>query len=173
MAAPAAHAEISSDKNKQKSGGVGCVWAILGTIAVLAVLGSIGSSNKDNSAVHVSSRETTSPPAPPTPLLELKASRCNKEYSFIISEGTVTNISGEPLKNVEAVAGYYDASGNFIKSGDAIIEYNPILPGQTSPYKTITTDNPAITRCDVSFKFLMGGTIDMRRAEPAKKSKRK
>jgi hypothetical protein len=63
------------------------------------------------------------------------------------------------LKNVAVVATWYDKDGNFIKTDDALIDYNPILPGQTSPFKTITSGNPAMSRYTVEFKHLLGGTI--------------
>ena len=40
-----------------------------------------------------------------------------------------------------------------------LIEYNPVLSEQTSPFEVITTDNPAIARYQISFKFLLGNTI--------------
>jgi hypothetical protein len=61
--------------------------------------------------------------------------------SYHIIEGQVKNVSSQPLKNVTAVGIWLDKDGEFIKSDDAIIEYNPILPGQTSPFKTMSTGN--------------------------------
>jgi hypothetical protein len=80
----------------------------------------------------------------------------------------VRNISGESLRNVEAVVTFYDKSGGFITSDDAIIEYNPILPGQVSPFKTITTWNPAMHTASIEFKSLMGGTIPHRSSDKRK-----
>jgi len=93
------------------------------------------------------------------PALNFTLSRCSQEYSFMIAEGTVTNETTDSLKNVEAVIAFKDASGNFVTSEDALIDYNPILPGQTSPFKITATYNPAMATCEVSFKDLMGGTI--------------
>jgi len=93
------------------------------------------------------------------PLLELQSLHCYSEYGYFIIEGMVKNISGESLESVLAVGNTYTADGEFVKSSDALIEYNPILSGQTSPFKTMATDNPAIKKCDVNFKEFWGGTI--------------
>lgn len=74
-------------------------------------------------------------------------------------EGQVKNVSDEPLHNVMVVATWSDKDGQFIKSDDALIDYNPIMPGQTSPFQTITSGNPAMSRYSVDFKTLMGGTL--------------
>jgi len=54
------------------------------------------------------------------------------------------------------VATFYDANGGFITTSDALIDYNPILPGQTSPFKVMKTENPAMKKASVEFKYLMG-----------------
>jgi hypothetical protein len=73
----------------------------------------------------------------------------------------VRNISDQPLRNVTAVATWMDNNGQFITSDNALIDYNPILPDQTSPFKTMSTTNPAMQRYRVEFKELMGGPIEM------------
>jgi hypothetical protein len=80
---------------------------------------------------------------------------------YYIIEGQVRNISTQSLNNVTAVGIWSDKDGDFIKSDDAIIDYNPILPGQTSPFKTMSTGNPAMSRYRVEFKTLMGGTLSV------------
>ena len=52
--------------------------------------------------------------------------------------------------------------GGFITSDDALIDYNPILPGQTSPFKAMATENPAMRKASIDFKELMGGSIEWR-----------
>jgi len=99
------------------------------------------------------------PPAPTSPPLELLSFNCGKEYGYVQVEGEVKNISSDPMKNVEAVGGFRDRDGKLVTSSDALISYNRILPGQTSPFKAMHTDNPAITSCTVSFKGLFGAEI--------------
>jgi hypothetical protein len=46
-----------------------------------------------------------------------------------------------------------------VKSADAMVDYQPLLPGQTSPYKAMTTLNPAVASCQVVFKTMFGGAV--------------
>ena len=77
-------------------------------------------------------------------------------------EGQLNNITAAPIKNVTAVATWYSRDGTFVKSDDALIDYNPILPGQTSPFKTMSSTNPAMSKYTVEFKTLFGGTLIVR-----------
>ena len=63
------------------------------------------------------------------------------------------------MENVLAVGTWRTADGTFIKSDDALLDYNPIMPGQISPFKIYSTYNPAMKRCNLSFRYLMGGAI--------------
>jgi tetratricopeptide (TPR) repeat protein len=79
--------------------------------------------------------------------------------SYVVAKGQVKNISDQSLRNVEAVVSYYDRNENFITSSSALIDFNPILAGQTSPFSTMETYNPAMRTASIQFKYLMGGTI--------------
>ena len=99
------------------------------------------------------------------PRLRIESWRCYHEHGYQFVAGEVTNISDRRLENVTVVATFRDGSGNFVKSTDALIDYDPILPDQTSPFEAGTTGNPAIERCSIDFKHLMGGTISYTTAE--------
>ena len=49
-------------------------------------------------------------------------------------------------------------------TSDALIEYNPILPGQISPFKVMVTENPSMRKAGVEFKSLLGGAMSFRKA---------
>ncbi len=100
--------------------------------------------------------------------LELLSYKCTTEYGFFTISGQVKNISSESLKNVTAVGTTYTSDGQFINSDSALTEYNPILAGQTSPFKVMMTLNPAMKKCDVSFKELLGGTIQTKDSSSTK-----
>jgi len=91
--------------------------------------------------------------------LEILSSHWSKSYGWAIYEGQVKNISSSKLENVQAIVTWYDKNGNMITSSSALIEYNPILPGQTSPFKVMKTYNPAMEKAGVEFSHLMGGKI--------------
>jgi len=82
-----------------------------------------------------------------------------EEYSYAIAEGQVTNVSDGPLRHVTAVVSFHAADGTFITSDDALIEYDPLLPGQTSPWKVMTRWNPRMGNANLEFATLGGGTL--------------
>lgn len=104
-------------------------------------------------------RQTSTDAANTTPQLQLMGKSATRDYDYLTVSGEVKNISNGSMKDVEAIASFYDKDGNFITSSDALIDYNPILPGQTSPFKVMQTYNPAITNWKVTFKYLIGGEI--------------
>lgn len=91
--------------------------------------------------------------------LRLKSWSWREEYSFAIAEGSVMNVSGRSLENVEAVVTFTTSDGTFITSDDALIEYSPLLPGQTSPWKVTTRWNPQMAKASIEFKTLRGERI--------------
>jgi hypothetical protein len=91
--------------------------------------------------------------------LELLNWQWRSEHGWVYAEGQVKNISGRQLRSVQAVVTWYDRKGNFITSDSSFIEYNPILPGQSSPFKVMERYNPAMEKASLSFKYFAGGTI--------------
>lgn len=95
-------------------------------------------------------------------ILELQSWRWYTANGFVLTEGTVENVSGRKLANVEVVVIFMDASGDLVTSADAHIKYDPILPGQVSPFTVFASENPAITKASIDFKEFMGGSIKWR-----------
>lgn len=93
------------------------------------------------------------------PVLEVISWKCDTSYGHTSVSGEVKNISGKSIENVMAVGNFKTKDGTFVKSADALIEYNPILAGQISPFKAMTANNPAIENCELAFKKLAGGTL--------------
>lgn len=95
------------------------------------------------------------------PKLELQRGwGCSRTSTgFMTFEGQAKNISGGPLRRIEAVVSYYTRDGTFLTSSTALIEYNPVLDGQISPFKVITRYNPEIATCNVEFKEFNGGSV--------------
>lgn len=101
--------------------------------------------------------------AAPAPVLELQGWRWRSESSFVIAEGQARNIGGTPLRNVEAVVTFVTDRGELVTSEGALLEFNPVMPGQTSPFKVMATYNPAIKDARITFKTLFGGEIAWRK----------
>lgn len=91
--------------------------------------------------------------------LEIINTRWFDEYGFVTYEGLVKNISNSRLENIRAVVTWYDKNDIFITSSKSIIEYNPILPGQSSPFKVMAKHNPAMNKAGVEFSSFGGGII--------------
>lgn len=147
---------------------------IFGVSIVLIIIFSIFSTDysststtntNSNSTINNSSEVVNNEPAKPEYLLELKSYKCYEEYGYFQITGEVTNISDHSLSNIEAIGGAYTKDGEFVKSDSALIEYNPVMAGQTSPFKVMMTMNPLIDKCNIDFKTLMGGSIATKKAE--------
>jgi len=83
----------------------------------------------------------------------------NHEYGYVTAEGRVKNISGKKLNRVQAIVVWYDKNGQMITYDSSFIEYNPVMPGQISPFKVIERYNPAMARATIEFKYFGGTTI--------------
>jgi hypothetical protein len=101
---------------------------------------------------------------PQTPPLALLSSRGYESTSggYHYVEGQVKNLSAESLSRVAAQVTWFTRDDQFITSDDALIDFDPLLPGQTSSFKTITRSNPAMSRYSVEFKRILGGAIPFR-----------
>lgn len=145
---------------RKKTSPIGCLLGIIVLIIIIA-----GSISAPNSATNSSGTASSSASQQSETKLILLNWSWHEEHGYAIVEGEVKNISSENLRNVQAVATFYTADGKFITSDDALIEYNPIIPGQTSPFKTMATYNPAMDSAKITFKELMGGTIPWKKKE--------
>jgi hypothetical protein len=143
---------------RKKQGTSVIVW-ILAIIFILVGIGmcqSLISTPVQKGQSHQPAVATTDP------VLELQTWNWREEHGYAIAEGTVKNISSKSLDNVVAIMQIYDEQGSFIKSDTALIDYRPILPGQTSPFKVMSSFNPAMGKASVDFKAFSGGTLPWR-----------
>ena len=92
--------------------------------------------------------------------LELISWSWDYNHGYAKVHGLVKNISSSAIKNLVAVAIFLDEDGTFIKSDEALIEYRPLLPGQSSPFKILSSWNPAMFTCRLSFKHFFGSQIN-------------
>jgi hypothetical protein len=107
----------------------------------------------------------TSLPSPSRHVLELRSALMRQSSrSHMTVEGEVVNVSDESLRHVAVVITWRDANAKFITSDKVLVEYNPILPGQTSPFKVISTLNPEMKTFDIHFRTLSGPDLPTRDA---------
>jgi len=70
-------------------------------------------------------------------LLSFRSEHCSSSHMCVMGE--VKNINHNKLDRVMANVSWYTNDGIFITSDDALIDYNPIMPNQTSPFEVIST----------------------------------
>ena len=87
------------------------------------------------------------------------------EHGYVTVEGQVGNISGRKLQNVEALAQFYTADKTFVTSDTGLVEYNPLMPGQVSPFKVMLPHNPMMKTANISFKIMWGDALDFVKRE--------
>jgi len=104
----------------------------------------------------------TSPAAQASaPRLQVLAKRGYESESggYYYVEGQVKNITNQPIDRLRVVATWFTKEGTFITTDQAMIDYDPLMPGQTSPFKTITRGNPQMSKFSIEFARLGGGTV--------------
>jgi hypothetical protein len=142
-----------------KNGCLGCL-GVIGLLILIAFAGSIFSPTDKPTTSKSPAAARPTPPKPAAAQLHLLSSEGTiGEYGYNTVEGQIENISNQPIKNIEAVVTWFDKDGKFISSDSALVEYNPLLAGQTSPFKVMTRTNPEMKRFQVEFKELLGGAI--------------
>jgi len=92
-------------------------------------------------------------------MLRVHGWRWDVEHRFAVVQGEVENISGRRLSRAMVVASFYTSDGQFITAETSFIEYNPIMPGQRSPFKVMARHNPLMASVRIDFKEFGGGAI--------------
>lgn len=87
-------------------------------------------------------------------VLTVLSSRCVQEHGYVHYIGEVKNRSKQKLSNIIAHVTFRTSTGEVVKTGEALLDFNPLMPSQTSPFTVLATDNPMIKRCELNFKVL-------------------
>jgi len=165
-------AEVAAKKGtpKRRIDALGCVIGVFGLIVLVGIFATLGTNRPTQTyrtPTNVRASEgmgaPDSVPAPPRNLLRMSYRDYHwcQESGYAIATGRVTNISSVPLDNVMAVVEFEAKDGSLITSSDSMIDYQPILPGQSSPFTVMETWNPAMAKgtAGVSFKTVLGEPI--------------
>jgi len=128
---------------------------------VILFLGYVSPSLRDTQSTKDESLEAT----PEEPKLLLLDWSWHEEGSYAIVEGLVKNISDASLEDVQAACEFYTEDKDFITSDTSLIEYNPLLPEQTSPFKIYAKFNPRMHSAKIDFKKHFGGSINWENQE--------
>lgn len=134
------------------------VWGVLKIILLLVIAAPVLSFCYALSKVGDTTRRTTSTPS--APQLELVSFICDQNSIGATVEGQVKNISGAAIDGVWVVASFYTKEGKHLGSDSSVIEFQPILPGQTSPFRATGPRNPTYAKCGIDgFKTTFGPMI--------------
>ena len=146
-------------------------WSWVAIVIIgLIVFGNLGGGEtatpRKNEAAAQSASNSNAIPATPQPtavlahlILEPGASWSQSSSSYVTFIGQVTNDTSLPLRRVQAVATFKDAAGVFVSSDTGFLDYEPLLPGQTSAFKVLARYNPAMAKASIEFKVLGAGAI--------------
>jgi hypothetical protein len=101
--------------------------------------------------------------------LRLSGYACARIEAFeaMACEGSVQNISGEPLSGVQVVVEWLTGAGDVSAVNRESVPYNPILPNQTSPWTLQQPSyNPEFQSYRLSFETASGPLIVEDVAQP-------
>jgi|SRR5919106_147245 hypothetical protein len=98
-------------------------------------------------------------PAPAPPRLHLLSFDCAVEHGYTYVRGEVKNLSSTPIEDLRIIGELRQADGTLVKTATAMVEYDPLMPGQSSPFEALTPHNPLATKCQPAFKTFWGPQI--------------
>jgi hypothetical protein len=124
-------------------------------LIILTAMGCASGTSPQTTATTPSVTVTTSPKY----TLQCLSWSNYREYDYIHVVGEVKNISDSKLENVVATVAFRTEDGTLVKTDEALIDYDVLMPGQTSSFTVMTSDNPAIKKLGLSFKFFWGDKI--------------
>jgi hypothetical protein len=94
--------------------------------------------------------------SPPSAQIAILAVTCTNTAAGPEVQGEVKNLSDGPLGDVDLSAIFNSSSGSFVSTSQIPANFNPILPGQTSPVDGYGGANPEITSVTVTPSIMDG-----------------
>lgn len=55
------------------------------------------------------------------------------------------------MEDVGVTVTWTDEAGTHINRGDSFVDYDPVMPGQTPPFKVIEIRNPRMSQTSIEF----------------------
>jgi hypothetical protein len=136
----------------------GCLIASISFVVFAVVKPAKTSSRVEQASASTVEEKPVEPPKVKAPL-KISSWKCTHAYGFMTLEGEVLNRSDTPIDNLLAVGIFKTQEDEFIKAETALVEYQPLLPHQRSPFKVMAMYNPAMKYCSLGFKQMFGGKI--------------
>jgi hypothetical protein len=77
--------------------------------------------------------------------------------------GEVVNNTSSTVEYVKVIVSYYDGAGALVATDSTYSDMDELLPGETSPFSSLTLDPPAgIVRHDLAVEYRTTGTTPLR-----------
>ncbi len=68
-------------------------------------------------------------------------------------KGRVKNLTDRPLEGVRVTVTWKDRAGEYITHDDCFAEYDPLMPGHTSPFDVFSHYNPLMYQASVEAAY--------------------
>lgn len=142
------------------------ITVILGAIAYFIWLGYVSCNNPNSEiAKEYLKLPNLSSEHEEKPTLEIISWRVDNEYSLLKVRGEIKNLSDQKQENVIAVVDFRNKEGILVKTGEMLIRYNPLMPGQTSSFEVTETYTPEIKKYNLYFHDILGRDITSKMAK--------
>ena len=92
--------------------------------------------------------------------LRVISATVQRTFGYILIQGRVANGCEQELNNVVAVAEYWSNGGILLKKSDMLVDMTSMKPQHASTFSIITEESPEIDYVQLSFKYLLGDTIE-------------
>jgi hypothetical protein len=90
----------------------------------------------------------------------LDTASVDRRLGFVTITGSVSSHTSRPLSKVEAVVELLDAANRPVQVESGLIAFDPLLPGQASPFRVEVNDNTQAVTYRVRFKELLGPALN-------------
>lgn len=117
--------------------------------------------NKNETNVQNAKTEPNSQQRPAAAQLELLKMVHSHRDTRLLIEGLVKNISSDTLKNLTAVAIFYDDDESFLTSDVGQLAFNMLLPEEKAPFRIWTLDDHHMRRFEVNFRDDRGAPLQL------------
>lgn len=108
----------------------------------------------DQAQVPTTTVAPQAPPSPeaPPPGVVITALNCSLSASGLGPhvQGILVNNTGESQPYMKIVEIFSSSTGSFVSTTNTFVTYNPVLPGQSSPFEDYGGDNPVISTVQVT-----------------------
>lgn len=90
----------------------------------------------------------------------LASASAERQLGYVTVSGSVQNHAQNRLAQVEAVVELLDRQNHTVKVESALVAFDPLPPGETSPFRVEVPDTDRAVAYRVRFKKLLGGALN-------------